>query len=80
MVLIICFLGKKIALWQDLTKLNAQKTNVAAFKHPAPVRKCVFSKGCKYLATYDADGVLRVFMVRVKMTDEVSNLSIVTMM
>ena len=57
--------GNKITLWQDLTKLESRKINVASFKHPAAVRKCVFSKGCKYLATYAADGVLRVFMVSV---------------
>ena len=60
----IWFEGNKITLWRDLTKLESRKINVASFKHPAAVRKCVFSKGCKYLATYAADGVLRVFMVR----------------
>lgn len=55
--------GKKITLWRDLTKFDARKTNVAALKHPAAVRKCVFSKDCKYLATYSEDGVLHVFMV-----------------
>lgn len=59
----IWFEGNKITLWRDLTKLESRKINVASFKHPAAVRKCVFSKGCKYLATYAADGVLRVFMV-----------------
>ncbi|KAL9969786.1 hypothetical protein ACROYT_G022043 [Oculina patagonica] len=55
--------GNKITLWRDLTKLESRKINVASFKHPTAVRKCVFSKGCKYLATYAADGVLRIFMV-----------------
>ena len=59
----IWFEGNKITLWRDLTKLESRKINVASFKHPAAVRKCVFSKGCKYLATYATDGVLRVFMV-----------------
>ena len=57
------FEGNKITLWRDLTKLESRKINVASFKHPTAVRKCVFSKGCKYLATYATDGVLRVFMV-----------------
>lgn len=65
LLLFISLQGKKITVWRDLTKLNVCKTNVAAFKHPAAVTKCVFSKGCKYLATYAADGVLRVFMVSV---------------
>ena len=59
----ILFEGNKITLWRDLTKLESRKINAASFKHPAAVRKCVFSKGCKYLATYATDGVLRVFMV-----------------
>ena len=59
----ILFEGNKITLWRDLTKHESRKINVASLKHPAAVRKCVFSKGCKYLATYAADGVLRVFMV-----------------
>ena len=55
--------GAKITLWRDLTKMESRKINVASFKHPAGVGKCVFSKGCKYLATYTTDGVLPVFMV-----------------
>lgn len=58
--------GAKITLWRDLTKMESRKINVASFKHPAGVRKCVFSKGCKYLATYATDGVLRVFMVSIE--------------
>ena len=50
--------GAKITLWRDLTKMESRKINV--------VRKCVFSKGCKYLATYATDGVLRVFMVSIE--------------
>ena len=65
LLLFISLQGKKITVWQDLTKLNVCKTNLAAFKHPTPVTKCVFSKGCKYLATYASDAVLRVFMVSV---------------
>ena len=82
----VCFLstqiydfGAKCAKASHL-KLNLFLVSEIHEIHYKHVRKCVFSKGCKYLATYDADGVLRVFMVRVKMTDEVSNLSIVTMM
>ena len=58
--------GNKITLWRDLTKLESRKINVASLKHPAGVKKCVFSKGCKYVATYATDRVLRVFMVSIE--------------
>ena len=54
----------RLACWRDLTKSQERSANVVCFKHPTPVRKCVFSKGCKYLATYTNNEVLRVFSVR----------------